>query len=348
MTKKELTYALSRGLGRAYLAIKENPEKYKKEVVKTLSVCPAFDPQCEGTRSYYSYAIFCCYEQPEYFRDIIINRFLRLSPADCGWNTAYYAEVLVDFACDGDKIAEKTLVSRYKTLYDLLWNKKERQEGLFPEHDNFEFLCNALSVRMSNFRRIAKDLGRLFLHNPNYDGGSFVWFSHSDYFKRLSRNADKDECIAAFVNAVNKYDAEQEEIRRERESDPVYQAKRASRRKKYIERELFREIPLPQNESDLLKLLAELGTDKENESTWHRFHFDIFELFKRKSAPRYLKSALPIIYSTTLCSNCRASALCEMGKRRMLTPEILNECLYDSNSDIVKFAKRRLKRITPQ
>ena len=343
MTKKELTYALSRGLGRAYLAIQENPEKYKKEVAKTLSVCPAFDPQCEGTRSYYSYAIFCCYKQPEYFRDIIINRFLRLSPADCGWNTAYYTEILVDFACDGDKIAEKALASKYKTLYDLLWNKKELPNGHFPVIDNFEFICNALSVRMSHYRRIARDIGRLILHNPNYDGGSFVWYSHSDYFKRLSRNADKDECIAAFVNAVNKYNYEQEERRCELESDPIFQAERASRRKKYIERELFLEIPLPQTRSDLEKLLTELETDRENESSWHGFHMDIFELFKRKSAPRYLKSALPIIYSTTLCSNCRAIALCEMGKRRMLTPEILNECLYDSNSDIVKFAKRRLK-----
>ncbi len=344
MNKKEIIYSLERGLGRAYIAIRENPEKYKKEVVKTLSVCPAFDPQCEGTRSFYSYAIFCCYKQPEYFRDIIINRFLRLSPADCGWNTAYYTEILVDFACDGDKIAEKALASKYKALYDLLWNEKELPNGHFRELDNFEFICNALSVRMSHYRRIARDIGRLFLHNTNYDGGSFVWFSHSDYFKRLSRNADKDECIAAFVNAVHKYNYEQEERWRELESDPAYQAERASRRKRYMERELFLEMPLPKTESDLVKLLTELKTDRENESSWHGFHSDIFEMFKRKNVPKYLKSALPIIYSTTRCSFCRKSALCEMGKRRMLTEEILNECLYDCNEDIRKFAKRRFKR----
>lgn len=342
MTKKELIYALTRGLGRAYLAIKENPEKYKKEVVKTLSVCPAFDPQCEGTRSYYSYAVFCCYKEPEYFRDIIINRFLRLSPADCSRNTAYYTEILVDFACDGDKIAEKALASKYQTLYTILLDKKKLPNGLFTERDNFEFICNALSVSQRVYNKIATDIGRLFARNKIFDGGDFCWFGIHNCFKRLARKKNKNEYQAVFVNAVNEYEAEQERVWRERESDPLYQAERASRRNRYKERELFTEIPLPKTESDLVKLLTELETDRENESSWHGFHSDIFTLLSRRNAPKYLKSALPIIYKTTLCSHCRKSTLFEMSRRRMLTPEILNECLYDCNSDIVKFAKRRL------
>ncbi len=191
---------------------------------------------------------------------------------------------------------------------------------------------------------MATDIGRLFVNNKLFDGGSFCWFSLGSYFKQLARKKNKNKYQTVFVNAVNEYESEQERIRRERENDPNYLAERTERRKKFLERELFSEIPLPKDEKGLVKLLTEIETDSANESVWHSFHSDIFEMFKRKTAPKYLKAALPIIYNTTRCSFCRKSALREMGRRRMLTEEILNECLYDCNEDIRKFAKRRLKR----
>ncbi len=35
----------------------------------------------------------------------------------------------------------------------------------------------------------------------------------------------------------------------------------------------------------------------------------------------------------------------EMSRRRMLTEDILRECLYDSNEDIQRFAKKKLEKI---
>lgn len=346
MTKKEFIYALSRGLGSAYIAVRKNPEKYKKEVACLLSKCPAFDAQCEGTRSYYSYSVFRCYKEPEYFRDIIIKRFDSLSVKNRGWNTAYYAEVLVYFACDGDELAKKALFAKYKKLYNTLLKKKRLPNGVFPERDNFEYICNALRVSQNVYDRIATDIGKLFFSNKIFDGGSFGWFACNSQFKRLARKKSKNKYQSIFVNAVNEYEAEMERARRERLNDPIYLAERDERRKRFLERELFKEISLPTNESDLLKLLNVLGTDKHNENCRHSFHSDIFTLLRRKNAPIYVKAALPIIYSTTRCSYCREKAFTEMARHRMLTETIIEECLYVCNSDIVRLAKRKRKRFS--
>ena len=50
------------------------------------------------------------------------------------------------------------------------------------------------------------------------------------------------------------------------------------------------------------------------------------------------------IYETTYCSCCREYALLQMGKRRLLSAEILEECLLDSNDDIRKYAAKCLTR----
>ena len=57
-----------------------------------------------------------------------------------------------------------------------------------------------------------------------------------------------------------------------------------------------------------------------------------------------MKHLLPLLYEHTPCSCCRESALRSMEKHRMLTEEILKECLYDSSYEIRCFAEKRLKR----
>ena len=57
-----------------------------------------------------------------------------------------------------------------------------------------------------------------------------------------------------------------------------------------------------------------------------------------------MKHLLPLLYEHTPCSCCRESILRSMAKHRMLTEEILKECLNDSSDDIRCFAEKRLKR----
>ena len=41
---------------------------------------------------------------------------------------------------------------------------------------------------------------------------------------------------------------------------------------------------------------------------------------------------------------CRLDALRQLGRRRKLTPDLLEECLYDSNDEIRTYARRALTR----
>lgn len=77
---------------------------------------------------------------------------------------------------------------------------------------------------------------------------------------------------------------------------------------------------------------------------WHGAFGDIIDLFKEpgKGKPKEL---LLYMYRNTLCSFCREHIVKQMGRRRMLTYELLEEMQYDSNKEIRKYARRKLSCI---
>lgn len=98
----------------------------------------------------------------------------------------------------------------------------------------------------------------------------------------------------------------------------------------------------PQDEDLLIKLVKAIDVDFECTTTWHGVQLDVLGMKDRGlKAPA---SLLCYIYESTFCSCCRERALLQMGKRRLLTNEILDECLLDSNYDIRSYAKRCLNR----
>lgn len=51
------------------------------------------------------------------------------------------------------------------------------------------------------------------------------------------------------------------------------------------------------------------------------------------------------MYRNTLCSFCRKYVVWEIGRRRMLTRELLEEMKYDCNGEIRAYAGRKLRKI---
>ena len=98
----------------------------------------------------------------------------------------------------------------------------------------------------------------------------------------------------------------------------------------------------PTDEEMLVKLIKSVPVDFECNTNWHGIHSDILAMedHKLKAPPALLWH----IYETTYCSCCREYALLQMGKRRLLSAEILEECLLDSNDDIRKYAAKCLTR----
>ena len=92
----------------------------------------------------------------------------------------------------------------------------------------------------------------------------------------------------------------------------------------------------------IMSYVKNTPTDRECNTPWHGLHLDVLKMQDYgMKAPAEL---LLHIYETTYCSNCRQEALEQMGKRRMLTEEMLEECLYDSLDKVRTYARRALNR----
>lgn len=88
-------------------------------------------------------------------------------------------------------------------------------------------------------------------------------------------------------------------------------------------------------------LLRELICKKDRDGI-HSAGMEIYRTFYKDSGIPHPKHLLPLLYEYNPCSYCRQTALEYMSRHRMLTTEILKECLYDSNDEIRRMAKRKL------
>ncbi len=95
------------------------------------------------------------------------------------------------------------------------------------------------------------------------------------------------------------------------------------------------------NRSDFVDLIKGINISYES-GEWHGAFSDVMAIFKDKSVKNPPKELLIYMYENTLCSFCRETIVKEMGKRRMLTKKILQECLYDSYNEIREYAKNKL------
>lgn len=94
-------------------------------------------------------------------------------------------------------------------------------------------------------------------------------------------------------------------------------------------------------------LLEKLLRERIISEDWNDVHtagLDILRAFRRNSKIPHPKHLLPLLYEYTPCSCCREETLQYLSKHRMLTSEILEECQYDSNDDIRRYAAKRVFR----
>lgn len=96
-----------------------------------------------------------------------------------------------------------------------------------------------------------------------------------------------------------------------------------------------------EDKARLLSALNGLEIDREGASGWHSVTFQILNC--QKHGVKLPKEFYLFIYERSLCSCCRANAVKYMGRHRLLTPEIAEECKYDSNDEIAAYVRKRGK-----
>lgn len=105
---------------------------------------------------------------------------------------------------------------------------------------------------------------------------------------------------------------------------------------------LFVKNYLPKDADLLEQLVKSVPVDRYDSSGWHGVHLKVLGM--KDDGIKAPPALLRYIYESTFCSCCREYALLQMGKRRLLTDDILQECLYDSNEEIRGYAAKHLNR----
>ena len=231
MTKKDVKYAIQRGLGRGYLAVREDPERYRDLVLWACGRNLAFDPQCEGTRSWYDYQLILCYPDQTEFRDLVMDRLQAKKP-DRAWDYAHFSELLSYFAMDGDRTAEDALWAKYREFLARIRGIRRRGRPLRQTRECLEVLGLSLSWRAENYAAIAADLGALFRKNTLLDGWAFAWLYGSrpeSYNRQLRKRAANSPDLTAWFAAMDALEEEKTSVAGiPRESPPPTGGRRLS------------------------------------------------------------------------------------------------------------------------
>lgn len=211
MTKSQFKERFRRGLGSAYLELKNsnNLEEYKDIVLWCCLHNTCYDMQCEGSRGTYLYNAISLYKDKSFFEDAIIRKFEK-SKMDT-WLFDQLCDLLFQFATDGSKSAREALYKKYDTLFLLLSNKR-KVYSICTERDNFEWICVWLTSLdgFGAYKRIVEQIGKFYIDAKNPNAILMDWFysnAQSKFGKKrtenyMCKNAERSKSVAAFLNQV--------------------------------------------------------------------------------------------------------------------------------------------------
>ncbi|HEY9059527.1 MAG TPA: hypothetical protein VIO64_03340 [Pseudobacteroides sp.] len=221
MTKGQFKEAFRRGLGSAYLELKNSkcPEEYKDIVLWCCLHNTCYDMQCEGSRGTYLYNAISLYEDKSFFEDAIIKNFEK-KKLDT-WLFDQLCDLLYQFANDGSKHAREALYKKYDVLFTLL-SRKRKIGSICSERDNFEWLCVWLTSLdgFRAFKRIVEQIGKFYINTTNPNIIFMDWFysnAKNKFGKKrvdnyMHKNAAKSKSVAAFLNEIESFGSEKPQV----------------------------------------------------------------------------------------------------------------------------------------
>lgn len=219
MTKKEFKRAMVCGLGRCIQTLdkEEDRERYQDIILWGCTHEIFYDAQCEGTKSSYLYEMVKHYPDVSPFIEAVIDCAKRQMTKN-SWLFSQCCEFLGFFGSDGDERARHALYGIYDDLYQIIMHKRKRTKyGLFPERDNFEYLCIEI-VNMGNTKeacihaycKIVEDVGTLMMNASLIDSWDFMWFQscwedelgEKRLHSVLEKRAKKSEAVQYYLEAI--------------------------------------------------------------------------------------------------------------------------------------------------
>lgn len=250
MTYLDFYRDLCRGKGSCYLAMQEEPDRYRNMLMHGATCSTAFDQQCEGTRAAYIHELLSLTSEiPSYIAASVVA-FREASPLVRGKTAPpdpdeddeeprfahnpnptdedfhFIADLLALFAKDGDHTALTALIREYDTLFCHLRDLTERPDLFFPARDDFEQLAITLvDASLVDSLLVLSDIGKLY-QNPIYKHYDFDQLHELVGIPSRERlKAQKDDPALARYLAVHyptfSRNAEEEACRHEEELEDL-------------------------------------------------------------------------------------------------------------------------------
>lgn len=219
MTKNKFKEAFRRGLGSAYLELKNSDhiEDFKDIVLWCCLHNTCYDMQCEGGRGTYLYNAIDLYEDKSFFEKAIIKKFSKGKLYT--WLFDQLCDLLFQFAMDGSRRAREALYEKYDTLFTLL-SRKRKIDSSCTERDNFEWLCVWITSLdgFRAFKRIIEQIGAFYITASISNIFFMDWFyvnAQNKFGKKrvdkyMCENAKKSKAVAAFLNEIESFGTETE------------------------------------------------------------------------------------------------------------------------------------------
>jgi len=220
MTVTEFESYLQKGLGRAILLLKQEPDKepFRHAVWNHAIHDPRYDRQCNNPRGKYIKNLFDCFPNSD---DMLKELFSvygegKADPGDLG----YYINNLEEMTEDRIDGAESALDSIYRVLLkELLTSPNLLANGCDHERDNY---CFAASRRYRHNRVVLEELVRdgitLLQNSERYDITDFTDFFDNEI--RVSKTDEFQAILTSLENEDPTYNAIIEDYRKEFEEVP--------------------------------------------------------------------------------------------------------------------------------
>ena len=215
MTVTEFESYLQKGLGRAILLLRQEPDKepFRQAVWNHAIHDPRYDRQCNNPRGKYIKNLFDCFPDG----DNMLNKLLsvygegKADPED----TRYYINNLGEMIEHRTKGAEPALDSLYRVLFhELLTLPNPLTNGCDNERDNY---CFAALRRYRHNRDVLEELVRdgvtLLLNSDRYNITMFTDFFDNEI--KVSKTEEFSAILAALEKEDPSYKAVFDDYRRE-------------------------------------------------------------------------------------------------------------------------------------
>ncbi len=221
MTVKEFKSCLNKGLGRAILLLRHEPDKepFREAVWNHAIHDPRYDRQCNASRGKYIMNLFDCFPDG----DNMLNKLLSVygeGEVDAE-DTRYYINNLGEMIEHRTKGAEPALDSLYRVLFhELLTLPNTLTNGCDNERDNY---CFAALRRYRHNRDVLEELVRdgvtLLLNSDRYNITMFTDFFDNEI--QVSKTEEFAAILAALEKEDSSYKAVFDDYRRESAELPI-------------------------------------------------------------------------------------------------------------------------------